>query len=270
MSIDDEGFLAETDIMVCRNQIRQHYAPYFDLIHRTNTLCQQAKFRLDGTSTTLQNRMAVHLMVKLLGDTQGAALLVERGLASQARALLRAACETCIVLAKVCQDANFPRLYLLCEDLAHVRWLKNFLSDKTGSLNSLREEFRSRYGVTFEKMKQREEKLKKRGAKKLDLSLMAQEARLSALYHSYYMLYCKDTHASPFILTSYSQPNQTGEFEEIVWGPVVDDLEAILLLIPRLMLLGLAALDMIISLSLGPEFTSLNADLRSLEHPQKT
>ena len=119
MSIDDQGFLSETDIMQYRDQIRQQYTQYFDLIHRVNTLCQQAKFQLDGTSINSQNRMAVYLMIKLLGDTQGAVLLVERGLASQARALLRAACETCIILARVCQDQQFPRLYDLCEELEH-------------------------------------------------------------------------------------------------------------------------------------------------------
>src|SRR5262245_31847772 len=104
MSIDDQGFLSETDIMQYRDQIRQRYTRYFDFIHRVNTFCQQAKFRLNGTSTNSQNRLAARLLVKLLTDTQGAVLLVERGLASQARTLLRAACETCIILARVCQQ----------------------------------------------------------------------------------------------------------------------------------------------------------------------
>ena len=109
MSIDDQGFLSETDTMQYRDQIRQRYARYFDLIHRVNTFCQQAKFRLNGTSTNSQNRMAARLLAKLLADTQSAVLLVERGLASQARTLLRAACETCIILARVCQQKEFQR-----------------------------------------------------------------------------------------------------------------------------------------------------------------
>ena len=58
---------------------------YFDLMHRVHTFCQQAKCRLNSTSTHNQNWMAVHLVLKLLGATQGAMLFVERGLASQNR-----------------------------------------------------------------------------------------------------------------------------------------------------------------------------------------
>jgi hypothetical protein len=84
MSIDEQGFLSD-DIMQCRDQIRQRYARYFDFIQRVNTFCQQVKFRIDGTSTNDQNLMASRLIIKLLADMQGAVLLVERGLASQAR-----------------------------------------------------------------------------------------------------------------------------------------------------------------------------------------
>ena len=81
---------------------------------------------------------------------------------------------------------------------------------------------------------------------------------------------CKDTHASPYILTSYSKPDKTGDSEDILWGPVIDNLEDVLLLIPRLMLLGLAALQMIVDLNLGAEFDSLRTELTALENPQIT
>ena len=121
MSIDDQRFLSETDIMQYRDQIRQRYARYFDLIHRVNTYCQQAKFSLNGTSTNSQNRMAARLLIKLWADMQGVVLLVERGLASQARTLLRAACETCIILTRVCQKKEFQRLYSRSDALTLTR-----------------------------------------------------------------------------------------------------------------------------------------------------
>ena len=57
MSIDDQGLLSETDIMPYRDQIRQRYARYCDLMHRVHTLCRQAKCRLNSTSTQSQHRM---------------------------------------------------------------------------------------------------------------------------------------------------------------------------------------------------------------------
>jgi hypothetical protein len=173
-------------------------------------------------------------------------------------------------LAKACTDKDFPRFYALCEKLEQVYWVKNFLKDKSPSSDHIREELRQ-LGMTLENVMKIEEKLKKRGAKKLGISLLAQETKLSGLYHSAYKLYCKDTHTSPSVLTSYSQLDQTGNFEEVIWGPVIDNLEDILLLIPRLLLLGLAALqDHLVDLNLGAEFHSLRTALMALENPQNT
>ena len=268
MSIDEQGFLSD-DIMQCRDQIRQRYARYFDFIQRVNTFCQQVKFRIDGTSANDQNLMASRLIIKLLADTQGAVLLVERGLASQARTLLRAACETCIILRRVCQDQEFHRLFSASEELTQVRWLKNILNDKSPPLDEIREGFRQR-GITLREIRKREEELKDSGVKKVEISSLAKEAGLLGLYYSAYTLYCKDTHASPYVLDSYSSPDQTGDFEDISWGPITDNLEDALLLIPRLMILGFSAIDEIVALNLGAGFDSLVTELRALENPQGT
>ena len=224
MSIDDQGFLSETDILQYRDQIRQRYARYFDFIHRVNTFCLQAKFRLNDTSTDSQNRMAVRLLVKLLADTQGAVLLVERGLASQARTLLRAACETCIILARVCQKKDFQRLYSLSDTLTLTRWNIEILKDKSPALKSIREEF-SRRGITLKTLTQREGELKKSGAKKLQIGALAEAAGLSGLYYSAFSLYCQDTHSSTYVLDQYPIPSQFGNFEDNLGGSVMDNLE---------------------------------------------
>ncbi len=104
----------------------------------------------------------------------------------------------------------------------------------------------------------------------MEISSLAKKAGLSGLYYSAYTLYCKDTHASPFVLDSYSSPDKTGDFEDIAWGPVMDNLEDALLLIPRLMILGFSAINEIVALNLGTDFDSLVAELRALENPQGT
>ena len=268
MSIDEQGFLSD-DIVQCRDQIRQQYARYFDFIQRVNTYCQQVKFRIDGTNANDQNLMASRLMIKLLADTQAAVLLVERGLASQARTLLRSACETCIILRRVCQDQEFHRLFSASEKLTQIRWLKNILNDTSPSLNEIRKGFRHR-GITLDAIRRREQGLKDSGVKKVEISSSAKKAGLSGLYYSAYTLYCQDTHASPYVLDSYSSPDQTGDFEDIAWGPVMDNLEDALLLIPRLMIFGLSAINEIVALNLGADFDSLVTELRALENPQGT
>lgn len=268
MSIDEQGFLSD-DIVQCRDQIRQRYSRYFDFLRRVNTYCQQVKFRIDSTNANDQKLMASRLIIKLLGDTQAAVLLIERGLASQARTLLRAACETCIILRRVCQDQEFHRVFSASEELTQVRWLQDILNDKSAPLNEIRKGFRYR-GITLDDIRRREKELKDSGVKKVELSSVAKKAGLSGLYYSAYTLYCKDTHASPFVLDSYSSPDQTGDFEDIAWEPVRDNLEDALLLIPRLMILGLSAINEIVTLNLGADFDRLVTELRALENPQVT
>jgi hypothetical protein len=268
MSIDEQGFLSD-DIVQCRDQIRQQYARYFDFIQRVNTYCQQVKSRIDGTNANDQNLMASRLMIKLLADTQAAVLLVERGLASQARTLLRAACETCIILRRVCQDQGFPRLFFISEELTLVRWLKDILNDNSPALNQIREEFRHR-GLTLNSIMRREKELKESGAKRLEISSLAKEADSAGLYYSAYKLYCQDTHAATNVLDSYSISGQVDDYEDLFFGPVMDNLEDVLLLTPRLMLLGFAAIKEIIALNLGADFDSLVTELRALENPQDT
>jgi hypothetical protein len=173
------------------------------------------------------------------------------------------------ILRRVCQDQEFHRLFSASEELTEVRWLKNILNDKSPPLNEIREGFRQR-GITLREIKRREEDLKDSGVKRLEISSMAKEAGLLGIYYSAYTLYCKDTHASPYVLDSYSCPDQTGDFEDISWGPVTDNLEGELLLIPRLMILGFSAINEIVTLNLGADFDSLVTELRALENPQGT
>jgi hypothetical protein len=116
----------------------------------------------------------------------------------------------------------------------------------------------------------REQELKKSGAKRLEISSLAKEADSLGLYYSAYKLYCQDTHAATNVLDSYSISGQTDDCEDLFFGPVIDNLEDVLLLIPRLMLLGFAAITELIALNLGADFDSLVMELRALEHPQDT
>jgi hypothetical protein len=50
----------------------------------------------------------------------------------------------------------------------------------------------------------------------------------------------------------------------------MDNLEDVLLLIPRLMIFGFSAINELVALNLGADFNSLVTELRALENPQDT
>jgi hypothetical protein len=111
MSINEHGFLSP-DILSYRQQIRNQYAGYFALIHRVNTFCQETQFRLSVHNRDTQEVLATSLMIQLLHDVQGSVLLLERGLASQARILLRAGLEALFLLKNVCDHEEFCRAFI--------------------------------------------------------------------------------------------------------------------------------------------------------------
>ena len=88
MGLDDEGFLskeAENAIELIRGKHKRH----FELLWRVNKCFQNLKYRLSVFSKDGQQVISTCLMIKLLNDIQGAVLLLERGLGSQARSLIR-------------------------------------------------------------------------------------------------------------------------------------------------------------------------------------
>ncbi|HJS66657.1 MAG TPA: DUF5677 domain-containing protein, partial [Nitrospiraceae bacterium] len=112
MTLEKEGFLSP-DISGVREQIRVRYASHFDLVRRVNKFCQENRSRLTIYNRDPQQLIAICLMLKIFEDVQGSLLLLETGLASQGRSLLRVATEASIILAKTVNSEEFFKAYVL-------------------------------------------------------------------------------------------------------------------------------------------------------------
>ena len=137
MSINEHGFLSE-ELQHYRQHIHEQHACYFDLIERLNIFCQDAKYRLEIHNHDPQQVLAGCLMIKLLNDTQGAILLVEHGLASQARVILRAALETLFVLGNICFDEHFSRSFIAVSEQKRLKHLRAIHKNPSVVLDAVR------------------------------------------------------------------------------------------------------------------------------------
>jgi hypothetical protein len=88
--INEEGYLSE-HLEPYRQRIRAKHEPHYALAFEINKVCQSVKFQMHVHSRDGQEVLGAALFTKLLADVQAAVLLLERGLSSQARSLLRVA-----------------------------------------------------------------------------------------------------------------------------------------------------------------------------------
>jgi len=92
-------------------------------------------------SKDAQEVCAVGLFLKITGDVEAATLLLERGLASQARSLLRVAIEGSIILAKICGQYEFAHAYAIVAEQERLKLVKGIKNNKHAGYDDLRTEF---------------------------------------------------------------------------------------------------------------------------------
>jgi hypothetical protein len=260
MSLDDAGFLSE-DIVNFQKQIREQYAKYFDVIHRVNAFCQQAKFRLSVHTRDGQEMIAACLIIKLLNDMQAALLLAERGLASQTRTLIRTGVEAFIILANVCSVDGFWRSFIYSDQIARRKLLVAIRDNPSTWFDEVRSH------VTPELIDQLNQEIREHGITEEKIRQLAHRVDLMVLYDGPYRLYSQNVHSSPRSLEEYCQFDQNEELAGFVWSPQTQGLEAELTVIPRIMILGFVAVNELFDLKLDETLASLHAEIAQLENP---
>ncbi len=257
MSIDDHGFLSE-DIVQVQQQIRERYAHHFDLIHRVNSFCQQGKHRLSIHSRDGQQVLAVCLLIKLLDDIQGAVLLLERGLASPCRSLLRVGIEALFILANICQHDDFYKSFIHGSQIDRLRLARAIRENPAPAFDDVRPY------ATPELIERLANEIKEAETTKEAAAELAGHVNLKHLYDGAYRLLSQDIHSSPQVLEKYLVMDDADVLERIEWGPVTTDLKLELDTAPAIMLTGFDAINRLFDLNLDAEIQSFDAELRAL------
>ena len=243
MSIDDHGFLSK-DLAHVQNHIRNHYAKYFDVIHRVNTFCQRVKYRLSVYSLDGREIIAACVMIKILNDMQAAILLIERGMASQARTLIRTGLEALFILANICRVEGFWRSFILSDQLARLRLLRAIRDHPSALLEDVRPY------VTPELIDRLNQEIREQGITEEKVEHLARRVHLQSLYDGAYRLFSQDVHTSPRALETYAAFDQDTNLVGFVCWPQADDLEAELTVIPRILILAFAVVNELFGLKL--------------------
>jgi hypothetical protein len=259
MGINEQGFLSP-EIVGYQQHIQNQYTTYFDLIHRVNIFCQETKFRLSVHNRDPQEVIATSLMLQLLHDVQGSVLLLERGLASQARILLRAGLEALFLLKNVCDHEEFCRAFSWASERDRLKLQRAIQANPAPVFDEVRPH------ITQQTIEKLATELATAGVSSQTVEELARLAGLQHLYDSLYRLFSQDVHTSVRALERYLVFDEaSGDLKTFAWGPETTDLHAEFMAVVELMLACVACIAGLFSLDLGAELSGFNAELRALD-----
>jgi hypothetical protein len=213
MSFEDEGFLSH-ELATVREKILNRHAKHFDLAKRVNIFCQEAQARMKIYNRDPQQLIATCLMLKIFEDVQGALLLLESGLNSQSRSLLRIATEALIILANVVASESFFKAYVLAGERERLKLLHAIKSNPLYGSEDIQKD------ITPELIEQVKKSFD--GTENKNLEQWAKSVKLDVMYDLVYRLFSQDVHTHPRQLEKYLIIREDGEVGHIGWGPDVE------------------------------------------------
>lgn len=96
---------------------------------------------------------------------------------------------------------------------------------------------------------------------------LATRCGLKPFYDSMYRLFSQDVHSAPKVIESFCYFNTKNELISFFHGHEKEDIIAELTTIPRLMYLGVFAINKLFNLGIDLELAKLDEQIRSLESP---
>jgi hypothetical protein len=216
MSENDEGFLAEPLDHV-RIQVREKYGAWRELLSRVNRLAVKNQHQIIIHSDSNVERYAAVLFARTLSTTQASILLLEVGLVSQARVLLRSALETLFALAAIAKDPGVVDKLVEGHTVEQKRvarnmplWLHPELK-KIADTETASERFRSFVDSPAT------------GLSAFDL---AQKGGLEDWYRTVYMVFSWPVHGAAIDLNRHVVMGDDGDVKEFRNEPEIDGQES--------------------------------------------
>ena len=258
MTIDQHGFLSE-ELSSWRELIRQKYVKYFALVERVNAFCQDTKYTLSVHSKDGQQVLAAALMIKILNDAQAAVLLIERGLISQARSLLRVAAEGVINLANMTESEDFYKSFIMAAEKARLTLLRAIQDRPEPHFDDARKH------ITPELVKDLADQIEEANVTNTTIKKLAEDVKLSHLYVIPYRLFSPDVHSGPRALEKFIRTGQDGDLEEFVWGPDAEsDQKGELLEVCRIMVMAMGYINCLFDLKIGTQLSTFKTEVEAL------
>lgn len=237
--------------------IHLRWPEYFAIADKSLAICHSYRSKLHIHPDHPQKVYAAAFFAKLLRDAEAALLLLQHGMTSQARSLLRVGIECEITLAKCCKEPEFYKAYTIAAEQERLRLLKGVRRIKSGDFDDVKEV------ITEEKVMKLAETLRGTPEKKLDQ--WASFVGMDSLYQTGYRLYSIDVHSGARCLPQFLKYDESGFASETNWTPDEFDVRAELTEVSRVALNGLGLIGSLFKLSPDETFNQHHAEHMRLE-----
>jgi len=257
MSIDDQGFLSP-DVEPFQKTIRERHKEFFDLFERVSRMCHRRKYDFTIHSKDGQEVFAGALFLKLLTDTEAVVILLERGMASQGRSMLRVAIECAINLAKICTTYEFVQAYVLTGERQRLQLVKGIRNNPEIGFDAVLNEITDDLieGIVKNLAESKREKIED----------WAADVNLSWMYHGPYRVFCPDVHSGPAALDRYLVFDAEGtELETYNVGPQnAESIPGDLMLVTRLLIEGITQAAKVFQISVAADLQPIQSEYERL------
>lgn len=220
--LGDKVFLSPAMVEVIM-QIRAAHARAFDLAEKLNELAYREMCGTGMSSNNAQHLLIACLLHRALTTFQGVVILCERGLVSEATALLRTLLEVMFRLVAIAKDAEVGLAYISEDELYRKKFIHK--------LNLLSKPVKLSIGnPTFDILLATiQQNIDDNGIDKLSTEWFAKRANLEDFYHSAYSALSNTVHVNVRDLESALEINKDGDLTGVNYGPCDDGLDNLLL-----------------------------------------
>lgn len=204
-------------------QIRNAHKKIFTLVDKINQLTNREILATEILNNDEQHLVVACLLHRALTTYQGVVVLVERGMPSEAKVLLRTQLEVMFQLVAITKDREVGRAYILQDEVHRKKFINKFklLSDpvKASVGNPVLEDLLATI----------DQRIHDGDIRKCTTEWFAERAELLDFYHSAYSVFSRTVHAHVRDLETALIVDTQGKVTGFAYGPTDAGLEEIVL-----------------------------------------
>jgi len=235
--LDKEGFLS-CEIEAVIKLVRARYAPWLGVVYEINRFAVKAQHEIDVHVGDLREMLVSTLFARTLANVQGSVLLIERGMQTQARILLRGSMESLFNLAAITGHPELADNFAAADEVVRKRML---LKSRVWLVETLREEVQAT--ATDSKLTEINESIRAMNAKELKTIDLAKMAGLEHWYHTVYALFSASVHSTVRDLQTHLVLGDGGQVIGLQNEAAIEDLDNLLAVAAEVLLVALDSLE---------------------------
>jgi hypothetical protein len=217
MSLRKHGFLGDEAKAIVA-LIREEHKELFILIDEANNLANDVTSEIKIDLDDLQQLLAGSLLSRAMHGFYSTIILVQQGLESDSKVVLRSLLDTVFILGSVCNNKEFTAEYIKSEKARQLKMANVIINDQEGSFDKSK----------FADLEKRRDSLKEEvsfdNIKSHSSEELSKIAGLYPIYQTAYRILSDDVHISPRSLECFFKLDEKKKLQCLDLGPKTDSL----------------------------------------------